>query len=164
MKVIKYFFEFIIIISLFSIFKILGLKNASNITQFGPKYKNLSCHFSRLSNGREKDAIVHLEMDGHARFTKRNMSYFTRVQPHQHHTNIPLNDRIGMYSFALDPEEHQPTGTCNFSRIESTVMTFDFTNQNATDIDYSTLEDKKAIYRELTYSNNQERLFLYNIL
>ena len=35
-------------------------------------------------------------------------------------------------------------------------MTFDFTNQNATDIDYSTLEDKKAIYRELTYSNNQE--------
>ena len=132
------------------------VKNASNITQFGPKYKNLSCHFSRLSNGREKDATVHLEMDGHARFTKRNMSYFTRVQPHQHHTNIPLNDRIGTYSFALDPEEHQPTGTCNFSRIESTVMTFDFTNQNATDIDYSTLEDKKAIYRELTYSNNQE--------
>ena len=31
MKAIKYFFEFIIIISLFSIFKIVGLKNASNL-------------------------------------------------------------------------------------------------------------------------------------
>ena len=31
MKIIKYFFEFISIISLFCIFKIIGLKNASNI-------------------------------------------------------------------------------------------------------------------------------------
>ena len=31
MKIIKYFFEFIAIISLFLIFKIVGLNNASNI-------------------------------------------------------------------------------------------------------------------------------------
>ena len=57
------------------------------------------------------------------------MSYFTRVQPYQHHTNIPNGDRVGVYSFALKPEEHQPSGTCNFSRIDNARLTLDFTNQ-----------------------------------
>ena len=32
---------------------------------------------------------------------------------------------IGVYSFALKPEEHQPSGTCNFSRIDNAVITND---------------------------------------
>ena len=32
------------------------------------------------------------------------------------------NDSIAVYSFALKPEEHQPSGTCNFSRIDSAQL------------------------------------------
>ena len=63
-----------------------------------------------------------LLMNGTERFSERWMTYFTRVQPHQHHTNIPNGDRIGVYSFALKPEEHQPSGTCNFSKIDNVVL------------------------------------------
>ena len=34
-----------------------------------------------------------------------------------------LTHHIGVYSFALKPEEHQPSGTCNFSRIDSAILT-----------------------------------------
>ena len=40
------------------------------------------------------------------------------------HTKAVKKDQIGVYSFALKPEEHQPSGTCNFSRIDSTRLTF----------------------------------------
>ena len=64
-----------------------------------------------------------LKLNGHDRFSARDMQYFTRVQPHQHHTNVPPCGRIGVYSFALKPEEHQPSGTCNFSRIDNAELT-----------------------------------------
>ena len=62
------------------------------------------------------------------------MSYFTRVQPYQHHTNIPLNDRIGVYSFALEPEDYQPNGTCNFSRIDDAKLTLTLTHSRSAEI------------------------------
>ena len=62
---------------------------------------------------------VKVQLNGTDRFSERKMTYFTRVQPYQHHTNMPIGDRIGVYSFALSPEEHQPSGTCNFSRIDN---------------------------------------------
>jgi hypothetical protein len=65
---------------------------------------------------------VLLKLNGHDRFASRLMSYFTRVQPRQHHTNVPLASRVGVYSFALKPEEHQPSGTCNFSRIDNAQL------------------------------------------
>ena len=33
-----------------------------------------------------------------------------------------LTERINVYSFALKPEEHQPSGTCNFSRIDNAQL------------------------------------------
>jgi hypothetical protein len=44
------------------------------------------------------------------------------VQPYQHHTNIPKNKGINVYSFALKPEEHQPSGTLNMSRIDTAKL------------------------------------------
>ena len=64
-----------------------------------------------------------LKLNGHDRFSERRMDYFTITQPKQHHTNVPLSSRIGVYSFALKPEEHQPSGTCNFSRIDNAELT-----------------------------------------
>jgi hypothetical protein len=75
-----------------------------------------------------------LKLNGHDRFASRNLKYFTRVQVLQHHSGCggllaansaahgAFNDGIAVYSFALKPEEHQPSGTCNFSRIDNAVL------------------------------------------
>jgi len=60
-------------------------------------------------------------LNGHQRFQPRFGRYFNLVQPYQHHENIPPCG-INVYSFALKPEEHQPSGTCNFSRIDSASL------------------------------------------
>jgi len=63
-----------------------------------------------------------LQLNGNDRFAERKGSYFSLVQPYQHHTNIPANQGINVYSFALKPEEHQPSGTLNMSRIDTAVL------------------------------------------
>jgi len=62
-----------------------------------------------------------LQLNGQDRFSEREGSYFDVVQPYQHHTRAP-DTGINLYSFALRPEEHQPSGTCNFSRIDNAVL------------------------------------------
>ena len=62
-----------------------------------------------------------LQLNGQDRFSEREGSYFDTVQPFQHHTRAP-DCGINVYSFALRPEEHQPSGSCNFSRIDNAVM------------------------------------------
>ena len=62
-----------------------------------------------------------LQLNGHDRFAQRDGSYFNLVQPYQHHSNIPSGN-VYVYSFALKPEEHQPSGTCNFSRIDNATL------------------------------------------
>jgi len=88
-------------------------------------------------------------LNGHDRFSERTTKYFTRTQVWQHHSGfgaVPTtgsddssvalgdlqqtsdtpggvgNDSIAVYSFALKPEEHQPSGTCNFSRIDNAKL------------------------------------------
>ncbi len=62
-----------------------------------------------------------LQLNGHDRFQVREGRYFNEVQPYQHHTNGPATG-INVYSFALTPELHQPSGTCNLSRIDNTSL------------------------------------------
>ncbi len=62
-----------------------------------------------------------LQLNGHDRFQEREGSYFNYVQPAQHFSNTPA-DGINVYSFALKAEDHQPTGTCNFSRIDNATL------------------------------------------
>jgi hypothetical protein len=62
-----------------------------------------------------------LQLNGQDRFSEREGSYFDVVQPFQHHTRHP-DTGINVYSFALRPEEHQPSGSCNFSRIDNAVL------------------------------------------
>ena len=80
------------------------------------------------------DGTYLLKLNGHDRFAPRDYTYFSRVQVHEYHSgaggldmySLPTignyNDSIGVYSFALKPEEHQPSGTCNFSRIDSAQL------------------------------------------
>ena len=62
-----------------------------------------------------------LQLNGQDRFSEREGTYFDLVQPYQHHTRHP-DTGINLYSFALRPEEHQPSGTCNFSRIDNATL------------------------------------------
>ena len=63
-----------------------------------------------------------LQLNGHDRFSVETGAFFNFVQPHTHHTRTP-SVGINVYSFALNPEEHQPSGTCNFSRIDNATLT-----------------------------------------
>lgn len=74
-----------------------------------------------------------LIINGTDRFKERPGEYFRLVQCYDHHTKIPGN-YIYVYSFALRPEEHQPSGTCNFSRIDSAQLNFYLRNTNSSSI------------------------------
>jgi hypothetical protein len=82
----------------------------------------------------DNTTIAQIQLNGQDRFQQRDGSYFRLVQPYQHHTgghnqqasnpstNTPPLGGFYVYSFALNPEEHQPSGTCNFSRIDNGTL------------------------------------------
>ena len=71
----------------------------------------------------ESFGTAKLQLNGHDRFAARNASYFRLCQPQQAGHKVPTK-HIYNYSFALKPEEHQPSGTCNFSRIDNAKLIF----------------------------------------
>jgi len=71
--------------------------------------------------GQNPVVVAKLQLNGQDRFSEREGSYFSWVQPYQCHTRSP-DEGINVYSFALRPEEHQPSGTCNFSRIDNATL------------------------------------------
>jgi len=79
----------------------------------------------------DQDAVYEqwLQINGQDRLDKRYGNYFHKVQMYQHHSggagyynNYNASPGIYLYSFALRPEEHQPSGTCNFSRIDTATL------------------------------------------
>lgn len=95
-----------------------------------------------------------LQINGQDRMDYRYGDYFNKVQPFQHHTGgfttvrdvqqgagqpdflaDTINQQFGayMYSFALKPEEHQPSGTCNFSRIDTATLVMEMSGAVAID-------------------------------
>jgi len=83
---------------------------------------------SALGNGTGLTSTV-LKLNGQERFTSmdtkssvdNSSKYFNNVQNYSYHTGTPLKG-VNTYSFALKPEEHQPSGTCNFSRIDNATL------------------------------------------
>ena len=74
----------------------------------------------RVSSNMVQTAI--LQLNGLDRFAKQEGVYFNRIQPYNHHTTMPASPGINVYSFAIKPEAHQPSGTCNFSRIDKAKL------------------------------------------
>ena len=98
-----------------------------------------------------------LKLNGQDRFAARTRNYFTRAQVWQHHTGyggVTTPDSIAVYSFALKPEEHQPSGTCNFSRIDNAqiVSTADTAEGNIYAVNYNVLRIMSGM-GGLAYSN-----------
>jgi hypothetical protein len=101
-----------------------------------------------------KEAL--LQLNGQDRFKRRTGDYFSKVQRYEHHSgcgrslnfgnntdgtenesNILSNTHI--YSFALKPEEHQPSGTCNFSRIDNAVLNLTYSSTNGAGFDSASI-------------------------
>ena len=76
-----------------------------------------------------------LQLNGQDRFAERPSEYFDTVQPYQHHENIPVDTPgINVYSFALKPEEHQPSGSLNFSRIDTAYLNLKMASADASSV------------------------------
>jgi len=112
-------------------------------------------------------ATYQLKLNGHDRFAARDSRYFTRTQVWQYHSGagglLPMDgsaaggrfsDGIAVYSFALKPEEHQPSGTCNFSRIDNAQLVTTGTNDATTiyAVNYNVLRIMSGM-GGLAYSN-----------
>jgi len=95
---------------------------ASNLFGNDSNIKLQETLFGIDPDGENSITSANLQLNGNDRFAKRNGDYFSLVQPYQHHTNIPTNAGINVYSFALKPEEHQPSGTLNMSRIDTAKL------------------------------------------
>jgi hypothetical protein len=120
-----------------------------------------------------------LQINGQDRFDERYGDYFWKVQPYQHHTAGGVNPNfsiqtsivdttntsardsvvqgrvnpINVYSFAIRPEEHQPSGTCNFSRIDNATLVFD-SRKPASGLDDGTYPSKAYPYNFRLYAVN----------
>jgi hypothetical protein len=77
--------------------------------------------YSGTATGGHSVVDAKLQLNGQDRFSVREGAYFNLVQPYQHHTRIPAVG-IYVYSFALNPEQHQPSGTVNMSRIDNATL------------------------------------------
>ena len=85
-----------------------------------------------FDSGHNPVATARLLLNGQERFVERTGRYFNHLQPYQYHTNGPAVG-INVYSFALSPEEHQPSGTCNFSRIDKATLELTLTQATVQD-------------------------------
>ena len=83
-----------------------------------------SDYVTKMGPGKQNNPVkqAKLILNGNDRFSARDGRYFNIVQPYQHHENVPNNAGINVYSFALKPEEHQPSGSLNMSRIDTAVL------------------------------------------
>jgi hypothetical protein len=126
---------------------------------------------NRVAAGYNNDVVVHqynnygvlldgsgnpiqtakIQLNGHDRFDERAGDYFNYVQPYQCHTHTPA-DGLCLYSFALHPEEHQPSGSANLSRIDTTMLNLNFWDPTYT---ASTLPS-------LNFFNSYTQLYLYD--
>ena len=102
-----------------------------------------------------EDAI--LQLNGNDRFAVRKGSYFNLVQPYQHHTNVSANPGINVYSFALKPEDHQPSGTLNMSRIDTATLMVNTVSQTQTNVD-------RGLNTDADYSGINIYAVNYNVL
>ncbi|KAL4852912.1 Major capsid protein [Chlorella vulgaris] len=75
-------------------------------------------------------ASAKLQLNGHDRATTRMGSYFNYTQPFQTLKAKPQAG-INLYTFSIKPDEHQPSGTCNMSRIDNATLVLAYKTQVA---------------------------------
>ena len=94
-------------------------KIKANILKSSQIYPNNSDEYDSLSP--PINSAV-LQINGMDRFTEQSYRFFDTIQPYIHHSCIPEYGNIYTYSFALTPEKMEPTGSCNFSRVDNATL------------------------------------------
>jgi hypothetical protein len=117
-------------------------------SNYGNRWLDYSISGKDINTPEDTFETATIEMNGSPRFYKRYANYFRLVQNYQRHTNSPrvpnvsafngniycdgsdycMNKYIYTYSFALSPEDHQPSGTCNFSKLNSVNLSLTFSS------------------------------------
>ena len=115
-------------------------KNKLKFEQTLSNYDEVKSNLSVTRGAKNPIKSGKLILNGNDRFYERDGRYFNLVQPFQHHTNVPNNAGINVYSFALKPEEHQPSGTLNMSRIDTATLSLNYEN------DVNTSTDNLSVY------------------
>ena len=100
-----------------------------------------------------------IQLNGIDRFAARNASYFRTMHPIQIGLRVP-EKHIYCYSFALKPADYQPSGTCNFSKIDTADMIFD--NIGGTDANPATIRIYALGYNVLRIMNGMGGLAYSN--
>ena len=78
------------------------------------------------ANGAETISAATLQLNGNDRFVTRDAATFNIIQPLQHHTSCPRAG-IYVYSFCLKPEDSQPSGSLNMSKIDNSALSLNVT-------------------------------------
>ena len=111
----------------------------------------LQTNFGNILDGNNPVINAELRMNGTPRFDAMSGRYFNLVQPYQHHTSTPVSG-VNVYSFALNPEEHQPSGTANFSRFDNAELLLTLVQPKGTS------SSSSNVYQVTVFARN------YNIL
>ena len=99
--------------------------NSNNIISYGNDWFNFSSIIGNIHGFDDIFDKCTLYLNGGPRFLQQSADFFRLLQPYMKHTRIP-SKQIYIYSFAIRPEEYQPTGTCNYSRIDNSTFKFTF--------------------------------------
>ena len=111
----------------------IATTSLSNNSGQGPCYFVSQCSNSIYGND-ANDGTVELLLDGVEREMELSLFYYTRLYPQKYCKSVPELDRIGLYSFALNPFKIEPSGTCNFSKINDKNIKIAFANNNTNNI------------------------------
>ena len=101
---------------------IMIIKNPKNLAQLNLPFKKIAYTINPI-----------FKIDVLCPINKRNATYFRTIQPLNYHSKVPLK-HIYIYSFSLKPEEHQPSGVCNFSKLKKVELKFENPNTSNTEI------------------------------
>ena len=134
---------------------VLAADNSVEVLKTRLTYNGLTGNNVELLYPSNPITSAKLLLNGNDRFATRDGMYFNVVQPYQHHENIPNNAGINVYSFALKPEEHQPSGTLNMSRIDTAILQLGVYNASGFNNTKSYESSKSTLY---VYATN------YNVL
>ncbi len=128
--------------------------NRSSAAQYLDVYLQQPFNYgANLAGNGNLVSVAKLQLNGHDRFDEQPGEYFNYVQPYQHHTHTPA-DGVNVYSFGLHPEQHQPSGTANLSRIDTTLLWLQMTDPFAPqDVSPGT---SSYAYQSLDFPNAQQ--------
>lgn len=107
-----------------------GFTQNNNYLFYGIHEENVNKSYLNYIEQSENFDICKIVMNGIDRIPFKKSTYFRTIQPYESNMRIPFKP-IYMYSFSLDPKKHQPTGTCNFSKLDSAKLVFEGDNNFA---------------------------------